>query len=623
MGIHKVHSRGGGGGAGPIDYLLGKDRAREGATLLRGDPEQIIELIDSLKFAQKYTSGVISFAEKNIPEQHKTEIMDALEKTLLPGLDSDRYSVVWIEHMDKGRLELNYVFANVELESGKRLAPYYDKADRKRVQAWMETVRHDYKLADPNEPERKQALTTPSNLPRDKKLAVETITAGLLELANRGAIKNRADVVQTLSSAGFEVVREVKGSISIADPAGGKNLRLQGMIYERDFKFSGSLSTEIRKAGREYRAGSAERVQKARADYQSMLERKSDYIRGRYPREPQAPEKPDFERLAVVLSDNYAAARSNNRRVVFQRGMDSGQHQNPERAGQGRADIDRTSGAEGLERRGQADDFSPQGLGGRRELDIKNGAYGADNRHEKSTGEKVNERANSGRSDTKKEAESPLETKIRRASPAENDAGAPRLFTVQRATERGRSGGYGAAASVHHLRALQNNQERGAGMERRGKGAAGGDEHAVLVRRAVQQPARYLRDDVRDVPAATHGAISDEQHRDPISIIDRIRDVAERARGAGRGIAERAKTTLQLLRKSVERLDETIGRLDRAVAIQQRADHEHNAAGERLSVSAGDFEQTAKTVIAVIEKQREQQRPEPVQRRDRDHGMSM
>ena len=35
--IVKFHARGTGKGSGPVDYLLGKDRARVDAKLLRGD----------------------------------------------------------------------------------------------------------------------------------------------------------------------------------------------------------------------------------------------------------------------------------------------------------------------------------------------------------------------------------------------------------------------------------------------------------------------------------------------------------------------------------------------------------------------------------------------------------
>jgi hypothetical protein len=76
--IIKIHSRGIGAGRGPIDYLLGKDRDRQDARLDRGDPEQMIQIIDSTNFAQKYTSGVLSFAERDLDEQQKQQIDPAV-----------------------------------------------------------------------------------------------------------------------------------------------------------------------------------------------------------------------------------------------------------------------------------------------------------------------------------------------------------------------------------------------------------------------------------------------------------------------------------------------------------------------------------------------------------------
>ena len=47
--IVKFHPRGRGGGAGPVDYLLGKDRQRDGASVLQGKPEEVRELIDAYR----------------------------------------------------------------------------------------------------------------------------------------------------------------------------------------------------------------------------------------------------------------------------------------------------------------------------------------------------------------------------------------------------------------------------------------------------------------------------------------------------------------------------------------------------------------------------------------------
>ncbi len=122
--IVKIHSRGAGSGSGPVDYLLGKDRQREQARVLRGNPEHVRELIDGCDFARAYTSGVLSFQEPDIADAEKSRLMDEWEHTLLTGLDRDQYACLWVEHRDKGRLELNFVIPNIELQSGKRLQPY-------------------------------------------------------------------------------------------------------------------------------------------------------------------------------------------------------------------------------------------------------------------------------------------------------------------------------------------------------------------------------------------------------------------------------------------------------------------------------------------------------------------
>ena len=282
--IIKIHSRGIGSGSGPVDYLLGKDRDREDARLDRGDPEQMIQLIDSTHFAQKYTSGVLSFAERDLEEHQKQQIMDSFERTLLPGLDKDQYSVLWVQHQDKDRLELNFVVANVELQSGKRLQPYYDPVDRPRLNAWKDLVNDHYQLHDPNDPINKRELCTPNNLPKHKEEASKAITDGLLKVAESGSIKSRSDVIKTLESAGFEIARSTPKSISIKDPDGGRNIRLKGKIYEQDFRFGKELRGEIERASEGYRADRSNRVQEARKTLDRLAERKREGNQLRYHR---------------------------------------------------------------------------------------------------------------------------------------------------------------------------------------------------------------------------------------------------------------------------------------------------------------------------------------------------
>jgi hypothetical protein len=67
---------------------------------------------------KKYTSGVLSFAEADLPAGQREKLMASFERVLMPGLDKDQYSILWVEHADKGRLELNFLIPNTELLTG-------------------------------------------------------------------------------------------------------------------------------------------------------------------------------------------------------------------------------------------------------------------------------------------------------------------------------------------------------------------------------------------------------------------------------------------------------------------------------------------------------------------------
>ena len=285
--IVKFHPRGRGGGAGPVDYLLGKDRHRVGATVLQGKPEEVRELIDASPYAKKYTSGVLSFAEQDLPYGQREKLMASFERVLMPGLDKDQYSVLWVEHQDKGRLELNFLIPNTELLTGKRIQPYYDRADRPRIDAWQTIVNGKLGLHDPNAPENRRALVTPSALPQSKQEAAQAITRGLVSLVSSGDLKTRQDVTEALESAGFEVVRTTKSSISIADPDGGRNIRLKGAIYEQSFNAGEGLRAEIESAAANYRRDAESRIQRAREVCQSGIERKREENQRRHPRPRQ------------------------------------------------------------------------------------------------------------------------------------------------------------------------------------------------------------------------------------------------------------------------------------------------------------------------------------------------
>lgn len=297
-------NKGGGSAGATIDYLLGKDRDRPGAVLLSGDPELTQRLADNLDFQNRYTVGVLSFEETDIDQHQKEKIMQSFEETLLAGLERDQYDITWIEHTDKGRLELNFVIPNVELSTGKRLQPYFDQADRPLVENWKQVTNFEHGLTDPHAPEKAQAIKTlnSQNLPQSVKEIKEQIGTAIAEQISNGNIQNRQDVVETLKGAGFEIARETDRSISIKNPDGKRNIRLEGVIYENR-QFDKQFAEEHSRAGQDYQRTSRERYETASGKLHRFVENK---------------QRANQETFKLKSSDHPRSSTENQKRFAFE-----------------------------------------------------------------------------------------------------------------------------------------------------------------------------------------------------------------------------------------------------------------------------------------------------------------
>ena len=282
-----------------VDYLLNKPD--DAAQILQGDPQLSRYIADSLDFKNTYTAGCLSFEEKDLPENQKREIMARFEKTFFAGLSPEQYNISWVQHTDKGRLELNFVIPNVELTTGKRLQPYYDRADRPLAENFKQVINHEYALTDPNDPAKKQNMVTKQELPSDKKQALQAITDGLTALATAGHIKDRQDVINALETAGFEIARITPKNISIKTD--GQNLRLKGAFYEQDFRFSTNLPTNIEERARKYKRDSADRYQTARTKLDTAITARQQEFSRKYPN--RADEIDKKYRENVPFADHY------------------------------------------------------------------------------------------------------------------------------------------------------------------------------------------------------------------------------------------------------------------------------------------------------------------------------
>ena len=277
---------------GPLDYLLGKDRDRDYAKVLQGDVSEVSGLIDTSPFAKKYTSGCLSFYEHDLTEQDKQKIMQDFEQALFPGMDQSQYRVLWIEHQDKlneetgeRRLELNFLIPNVEILTGQRLQPYYDKADRSRIDLFKKITNYEYQLHDADDPLYRQAVTTAKNLPKTVNEIKETLDIEATRAVESGLITDRQSMKKWLLDLGLEVTRETKKSLSIKNPNDDEKarpIRLTGAIYEQDFRLTETSQQLTIAASERYRREAEQRNQSDIQRYAEYSAKRSTELEQQY-----------------------------------------------------------------------------------------------------------------------------------------------------------------------------------------------------------------------------------------------------------------------------------------------------------------------------------------------------
>ena len=336
----KFHSRGSGGGDSAVNYLLGDDRDREGASVLRGNAEITRELINSTDYARRYTSGVLSFEESptEISDRTKAKIMDDFELTIFAGLEPDQYNCLWVEHTDKNktdkagnvimdadsnpikRLELNFLIPNQELRSGKRLQPFFHGADMKRVNAYQNVMNMQFKLTDPHDPSKrrpshpyfsrsanlkdvnKKDYTAEQERLTTHKSTKDYLTEYIYDLAARGRLENRKAIQKALQNKGYEITRVVRKSISVSSPKFKKNIRLDAPIFVENFLPYDYLGMALYEKQKKYEQDKQGKILK---DALKLLNEgvhiKADYHRERF-KDAKLPEPYDLELEATAIA---------------------------------------------------------------------------------------------------------------------------------------------------------------------------------------------------------------------------------------------------------------------------------------------------------------------------------
>ncbi|WP_163556643.1 relaxase/mobilization nuclease domain-containing protein [Helicobacter suis] len=227
-----------GGSESSIDYLLDERFEAGTARILKGNAELTRNLINTLTQKHKTCVGCLSFEESNIAEHLKQEIIEGFERALLTDEMQERYNILWVEHRDKGRLELNFVIPRIDLATKKAFTPYYHRADLARIDTWKNLVNLEHNFSNPEDLTRVQKIQhCNTKIPQQKKLFkdCQELDDFLHDKVKNNFLDTRQEIIELLEEHGIEVTRQGKDYISVKLPESKKAIRLKGEIYHEQF----------------------------------------------------------------------------------------------------------------------------------------------------------------------------------------------------------------------------------------------------------------------------------------------------------------------------------------------------------------------------------------------------
>ena len=145
-----------------VDYLVGERDAeghrREGVEVVRGNPDMVAAVADSLEFERRYTSAVIAWAPEDRPTDEQIEaVLDEFEKTAWAGLEPDRYAWTAVLHRERGGgVHAHVLAAQCDLETGRSLniAP---PGWQRTFDPLRDAFNHEHGWSRPDDPERARA----------------------------------------------------------------------------------------------------------------------------------------------------------------------------------------------------------------------------------------------------------------------------------------------------------------------------------------------------------------------------------------------------------------------------------------------------------------------------------
>ena len=235
-----------GSAASAASYLLAErdhsGKPRDQVEVLRGDPEAVAEVADSLEFEHRYRSAVLAWAPEDQPTDAQIgRALDRFEEVAWAGVDPERYAWSAVLHRDEKSVHVHILTARCDLQTGKsfNIAPPGWERDFGALERSLNT---EHSWARPDDPRRRRS-TRPERFPGRRADIREALREHLEGAVVRGTVHDRESLVATLRDIGLDITRQGQHYVTVRDPKTTERWRLKGAMYDRDWTAAGERTT--------------------------------------------------------------------------------------------------------------------------------------------------------------------------------------------------------------------------------------------------------------------------------------------------------------------------------------------------------------------------------------------
>lgn len=275
--------------------------------VLDGNPE-FTKQIDKLtkNYAVQATSGVISFRDnEDLTEEQKKKLIEEFKDTFIGSDLKDKVNALFIEHRDKGNLEIHFIINNIVIDDKPKFFNPFPPGHETLSNSFVSI--QNYNLGFEQVKQKnifKQSLSSSEykSLKKDngfKNLKTKVnIHNFLVEEIKKGNIKNRNELIECLKDMGLKITRDNDNFISVKTED-NKNIRLKGDIYKKNNDISYKELFNERKEEKKKPFD----IEQAKQKYEKSMNKKIDFNKKRYN---------SNDAITVSIKDKPNTPNSNN-----------------------------------------------------------------------------------------------------------------------------------------------------------------------------------------------------------------------------------------------------------------------------------------------------------------------